>query len=82
MSVELIVGLDFMVEGFTWETVITESCACFLPDRLFLSALSELSGATIVKLCVSKLLSRGIATEKLWTTVNLARLDHWDFIDL
>ena len=51
MSAKLIVGLDFMVGGFTGKTVIAAVCAYFLPDRLFLSALS---GAKSVKLCVSK----------------------------
>ena len=82
MSVKLIVGLDLMVEGFTWKTIITASCACFLLDRLFLSALWELSRAAIVKLCVSKWLGRGTATGKLWRTVDFARLDQWGLIDL
>ena len=30
MSVKVIVSLDFMVEGFTWKTVITVSSTSFL----------------------------------------------------
>ena len=32
MSVKIIVGLDFMVEVFTWKTVIKASCACYILD--------------------------------------------------
>ena len=35
MSVKFIVGLEFIVEGFTWKTVLSASCAYFLPDRSF-----------------------------------------------
>ena len=44
-------------------------------------ALSGLSRATIVQLCSWKWPGRGIATSKLWRTVNFARLYHWDLID-
>ena len=78
MSVKLIVGLDIMVESFTVKTNITTLCACLLPDRLFLSALSR---ATLSKLCLSKWLGRETATGNHWRTVNFARLDHWGLID-
>ena len=87
MSLKVFVGLDFMVEGFTCKAVIKVSCACFLPDKLFLSALSELSRATTAKLCLAcdyllKWLGWGTATGTLWRRVNVARLDHWDLINL
>ena len=67
-----------MVEGFTGKTNIRTLCACFLPDRIFLSALSR---ATLSKLCLLKWLGRETATGEHLRTVNFARLDHWELID-
>ena len=59
MSVRLIVDLDFIVEDFDWKTVLTASCAGYLHDIPFMSALLGLSRATIVQLCISKWPGRG-----------------------
>ena len=51
---EVMVGLDFQVFGFTWKTISAVSGACFILDKLFLLALSKLSIAVRVKYYVSQ----------------------------